>query len=280
MKIIQMTQYTPQQNTGFIIITNEGFVIAVDGGCKGDKDGFIRRLQNETGKEVPHIDAWFITHPHDDHYGVFTEIVKMQEKGETIPDVAFVAYGYEPDEFGEKEKIFAGQIVEFNDAVRRTKYPTHIMALDEEWQFGSLNIRIILMPDLNETHNAFNNASCVMKLTEKREGKEDFTVIILGDLGVEGGNRLVERFPEGLKANAVQMAHHGQNGCDRNVYEAIHPEYAFFCTPDWLWTNTIDPANPGKGPWKTLAVRSWMEEIGAEPVRAVGEDTVFVTDDL
>ena len=125
--------------------------------------------------------------------------------------------------------------------------------------FGSLDIEVLRVTNQNITANTFNNSSCVFRFTEKRPGAADFRWIVLGDLGVEGGSELLAMYPGQLKADAVQMAHHGQNGVDRPVYEAIAPRFAFWTTPDWLWTNTIDPANPGKGPWQTLVVREWLE---------------------
>ena len=66
-----------------------------------------------------------------------------------------------------------------------------------------------------------------------------------------------------LKADICQMAHHGQNGCDRAFYEAVSPEICLWCTPLWLWNN-----DRGKGfnthIWKTVTVRGWMDEIGVK----------------
>jgi hypothetical protein len=43
----------------------------------------------------------------------------------------------------------------------------------------------------------------------------------------------------------------------------VNPKYCLWPTPKWLWDN--DQGN-GKntGPWKTLEVRSWMENLNVE----------------
>ncbi|MCR5263003.1 MAG: MBL fold metallo-hydrolase, partial [Clostridiales bacterium] len=82
-------------------------------------------------------------------------------------------------------------------------------------------------------------------------------------LGVAGGEKLLACNGDKLKSDIVQMAHHGQNGVDRPVYEAIAPKICLLPTPQWLWDN-----DAGKGydthTWKTIVVQGWMREIGAD----------------
>ncbi len=277
MKIIQLKNFSPIQMTGFIILTNGGHTIVVDGGNLQDTDGFLETLEEYTGVKNKEIDCWFMTHPHDDHFGVFKTLTERAEKGQEIPACKMFCYTKQPDEFGHDEEIFANQIVQFNEAVRKTCYPLHEFKEKEIFEFGDLTAEVLRVWNPEIKANAFNNSSAVLRFTEKRGQKKDFVFIVLGDLGVEGGFELIEKCPEGLKADAVQMAHHGQNGVSKEVYEAISPRFAFFSTPDWLWYNTIDPANPGKGPWKTLEVRSWMEELKAVPLRACEKNVVLDT---
>ena len=60
----------------FLITTEDGFVIAIDGGYEKETDHFLDYLKKLTGQERPRIDAWFLTHPHDDHCNNFFEIVE------------------------------------------------------------------------------------------------------------------------------------------------------------------------------------------------------------
>jgi hypothetical protein len=89
------------------------------------------------------------------------------------------------------------------------------------------------------------------------------TVLFTGDAGVEAGKKVLRMYggTGKLKSDYVQMAHHGQAGCDRDFYEEVAPKGAFWCAPDWLWNN-----DAGKGfnthVFKTVEVRGWMEEIG------------------
>lgn len=120
-----------------------------------------------------------------------------------------------------------------------------------------MTIKVLREPDESITSNAYNNSSVVYRL--ESEGK---SMLFLGDLGVEGGRQLLEQVPhELIKSDFVQMAHHGQCGVEKSVYEVINPDYCFWCTPSWLWDN-----DAGRGydthSWKTIVTRGWMSEIG------------------
>ncbi len=311
MKIIQLKNYTPSQMTGFIVITESRQIVVVDGGNTGDTEGFLARLRKaaqEFGCEY-RIDLWLLTHPHDDHYGVFRRFSQLQRMGRgDLPAVAKFAYFPLPDCLGMAEHPSLGwQLPELNSELAVTNITLYKYNKGDRFVFGDLTIDILRVPNPNITVNTFNNSSAVIRFTEKRRtgdnkpnvsgsdgsdggnvsggnggkdkicGSGDFVWLVLGDLGVEGGRELLSMYPEKLNADAVQMAHHGQNGVDRPVYEAIHPRFAFWTTPDWLWTNTLPGGEPGKGPWATLTVRSWMDEIGAYPIRAAANDLMLDT---
>ena len=57
------------------------------------------------------------------------------------------------------------------------------------------------------------------------------------------------------------MAHHGQHGVDREVYQAVHARAALWPTPQWLY-ELPDPAM--KKTYATLQVRQWMKELGVQ----------------
>ena len=121
------------------------------------------------------------------------------------------------------------------------------------------------------------------RITEKKDDGTEFRFIVLGDLHINGGRELLEFYkdePSVLKADAVQMAHHGQGGVERSVYEAIGAKYTFWTTPDWLWTNTPGGWKPGPGPWQTLEVRKWVEDMNGEFITAMEENAVFDSEKL
>lgn len=85
-----------------------------------------------------------------------------------------------------------------------------------------------------------------------------------GDLGVEGGDKLLNG-PYGakLKADYVQMVHHGQRGVSEKFYQAVNPQYCLWPTPLWLWNND-NGGGKGSGSWATLEVHGWMDKLNIQ----------------
>ncbi len=272
MKFTMLKGSTGQPWTGFLFKTDDGHVIAFDGGCRDDTDNMLDALEKLTGDRCADIDLWLISHPHGDHYGTFTTINRRTKEGEKMPAAKMVAYYPLSNEYGTREAWCSEQMVEFNGIMAECPWPRMSLEKGVTFGFGNLTIETLLVSDPTETRNAFNNASCVFRLTEKREGKEDFTMILLGDLGVEGSWRLLAgNPPEKLKADAVQVAHHGQRGCPKAVYEAISPKYSFWATPDWLWDRN-------DGELSTVSTRSWFEAMGTEMFVPTDKNLEFDTE--
>ena len=82
------TDGTLEQNLSMVFMTSEGRVIIVDGGRKyADADYLFAYLQKITGKEKPHVDAWFFTHAHTDHVGCFHTIANSYADRITVDTI-------------------------------------------------------------------------------------------------------------------------------------------------------------------------------------------------
>ena len=89
------------------------------------------------------------------------------------------------------------------------------------------------------------------------------TLLILGDTGAQSSQKLLDSQQEKLKSDIVQMAHHGQAGATKELYEAINPKICLWPTPEWLWNNDAGEGY-NTGNWLTIETRSWMEELGVK----------------
>ena len=121
---------------------------------------------------------------------------------------------------------------------------------------GAAKFYILYSPDPEFRHNRANNSSIIFRM--ELGGK---SVMFTGDAGIEAGNKVLRLYGDSglLKCDFCQMAHHGQNGCDRPFYEAVAPEVCLWPTPSWVWSNVN-----GTGSLQTLVVRRWMEELGVK----------------
>ena len=254
--IYMLNTVSGTQMNSFIITTGDGKVIVIDGGLRYDAENLITHLKDITGADVPHIDAWFMSHAHLDHIDAFMEITEKYPESLSFDRVYYnfpsVKYfeAFEPND--------AHTVAEFYALLPRFADKACVVSQYDKYRIGDAEFEILYSPDPDFTHNAINNSSIVFRMS--LGGK---TVIFLGDLGIEGGNKLLRLHGEKLKSDYCQMAHHGQNGVTREVYEAIAPTGCFWCTPKWLWDN-----DAGKGynthVFQTVIVRGWMEEIGVK----------------
>ena len=234
----------------FIITTDDGSVIVIDGGHRFETNYFIEYLKAVTGQSKPHIDAWFLSHAHDDHCEVFLEVVE-NHSGEVTFDKVYANFpeasfydGY--DEWG----VYI--INEYNRLLPEFKDKAYSLKEGDVFSVG--NAEFTVFYTFNPEWKNVNEGSTIMRMD--LNGK---SFMFTGDAGVNAGNYVVEKYGESgmLDCDICKMAHHGQDGVDRNFYEAVSPEICLWPTPSWVWDNR-------NGNLKTLEVRAWIEELGVK----------------
>ncbi len=252
-EIIMVRNSTQSQMMSYVITTRGNAVIVVDGGL-GDDAAHLKEIIKTRGS---HVHAWIISHPHSDHIGALVSIINEGLDGITIDKIY---YNFpEMDFYLRNEPYRADMVKQAIEAFEKLPSSTlKITQKDEVLEFPGAKIKILNNPYLF-THNAINNSSIAFRLDMGTK-----RILFLGDLGKEGGESLLaEVDPSELKADYVQMSHHGQYGVERPVYEAIKPTVAMWNAPEWLYNND-NGGGIGSGSWLTLEVRKWMEEIGVK----------------
>ncbi len=237
------------QMCGYVIQTEHGKIIMIDGGYLPDGE-MVRDFVAERGGVV---EAWFLTHYHNDHTGALSTIL-TDDKGPKINRVYIHPLDYDKVNIYENDRM----IRILNDQFKEHNIFPLTLVAGTVFYIDGVKIEVLRVynPDIHE--NFGNNAGSVFRISDSKR-----SVLFLGDLGVEGGRELLAKYGNKLKSDYVQMAHHGQNGVEKDVYEAINPKVCLWPTPKWLWDN-----NRGKGyntgPWKTVEVRGWMDELGVK----------------
>lgn len=244
---------TGSQMMGIVIQTANKKTIVVDGGTRGDSKqlrNFIKQGANG------HIDAWFFTHPHQDHLGAFCD---MFDKKITVDKIyhhfpsmeELVVYGYRNDD---ELKIWQIATAKFEGTF---KNQVQIVQAGDVFYVDEIKITVLRIYNPTTTANFVNNSSVVYRIENA-----ETSFLILGDLGEEGGKELMENCPlELLQTDYTQMAHHGQAGVSKEFYAYIHPKRCIWPTPAWLWDNDNGDGFD-TGPWVTVRTREWMEELG------------------
>lgn len=255
MSVLHMLKSATDTICESLIYEDEGVLLVIDGGFESEAETLYRKLRVLGGR----VDGWFITHPHSDHIGALCRL--MEEHGDEIR-VDTIYRNFLPEEFlCEHEPREADNTRKYlawiDRLAQRHQMAVKTMRAGEVYAFGAAKIHVLRQPDPAMTVNCINNSSVVFRLDV-----HDSRVLFLGDLGTEGGEELLNRVsPEALKADYVQMAHHGQHGVERPVYEVIRPRCCLWCTPSWLWDN-LGPDGYDSGVFHTIVVRGWMSEMG------------------
>ncbi len=251
-KIHMLKSVSDTINTSFII-HDENNLLVFDGGFPSEAE-YLHSYLSELGGVV---NGWFLTHMHSDHVGAMVTIlnsysdIAIEKIYCNFPSDEYIAK-YEPDRSPSSTLAMASL---FRNTVADKKIPQITVNEGDIFNFGGISVRVLLTHE--GATGSVNNSSCVF--LAEANGKK---ILFLGDLGASGGNRLLSKADLSLiRADYVQMSHHGQDGVDKNVYEAIRPRFCFWCTPSWLWDNRGADGGYDTGNFKTIIVRGWISSL-------------------
>lgn len=252
-KLHFLKSVTDTINTSFVLESN-GTLLMVDGGFPSEADYVYEYLKNLGG----HVDTWFLTHFHDDHFGCF--LTMLQEHPDIIIDK--VCFHFPSDEFIVKYepkqscKMSEEWLCIFRETLNTRALPILTATVGDVYEYDNGNVTVRVLRTYNEQFPYINNSSTVYRF--EVDGK---SILFLGDLGVEGGRELLEiAKPEMVKADYVQMSHHGQGGVDEACYRAIMPTYCLWPTPSWVWNN-MGPGGYDTNVFQTIIVRGWISAL-------------------
>ena len=251
VQLTQLKMNSGRQMMGYILKTNNK-VIVIDGGTKDDAENLKFHINKYGGK----VDYWFMTHLHDDHLGAFTEIVK----DENVEICNIYASLNDKEWYRVNEPSRYDFAEEFLNILsdEKIKNKVHSPDLNEKLTIDNIKVEILGIRNPEIVENPGNEQSMVIRFDTYKS-----SMIILGDAGVKSSEKLLNNQKEKLDCDIVQMAHHGQNGATKELYQAISPKICLWPTPEWLWNN--DPGTGyNTGIWKTIETRSWMEELNVK----------------
>ena len=245
--LMQISSATDTIGESYMIKTSGGKVVMVDGGYATDVPVLRPRIMEAGG----HVDLWFITHPHEDHMEALATILNDMQ-GITIDKVA---YSRVTDEFLDLEQGSAdnarGYYRALDNHVGETDF-VDIHRCEQRFDIDGIGILVLGVANPEFRNNPYNNQSMIIRFWDDSK-----SVVILGDAGIECGDKVLAVYKDYLDCDYLQMAHHGQNGCSEEFYKTINFRACLWPTPSWVW----EPA-PGNDWLKTRDTRRWMDEKG------------------
>ena len=235
------------QMMGYVYVTKEGTVIAVDGGNKEDKDELNRIIQKHGGV----VHHWLITHYHSDHIGAIIELFK--EKAVKVENIYF--------DFPSSDLLVDrgdrdNPLVEIWRKVLPEETKIITPKRGDRYALNGVFVTVLNNAAFDVLHD-FSNNSCIVYKLDTGKTKVLFT----GDLERKGYEYLEDPwFIEQLsECTVVQMSHHGQKGVSKSFYDATAVQVCLYPTPLWLWDNN-NGGGKNSSTWTILQTREWMRE--------------------
>lgn len=262
-KVAYLYQISPDTSmllNSYVIKTASDKLIVIDGGGVQTREKtsgyFYERLKKISGKEVPEIEAWILTHMHDDHVTEFCLIGNDETKPINVKNMYFNFPEYEYFERVESGKFaYLYKDVEsaydnlfgegeFAKCGGKTAFEGNTLEID------GIKIDFLLTYSEEAQPIRINDTSLIFTVTAKEQ-----KILFLGDAHIEQGNQLLAKYGDSLKSDIVQMSHHGQGGVTKEVYEVINPTLCLWPSPDWVFDDW-------NGNLTTFETRQWMIDLG------------------
>ena len=185
---------------GYLIVTDGGRLIVIDGGFAEDVPDLLALMREQTGREVPHVDLWIITHPHGDHYFALRELAKTPERIR----VDTLMYHF-PAEFRDRNgNGCAGAIRDLESIAAALGAAVKLPTVDEHIDVNGLDIHILYTPTDCSILNNPNQLSLIFTVQGPRR-----KLMITGDAYSRNMQIAVWRYGKSLKADILQLPHHG-----------------------------------------------------------------------
>ena len=216
---------TNAQLLSVIIENGEGGLIVVDGGWTNNAEYLLNQIKQKGG----HVKAWLITHPDSDHAGALADIL-YKHNGEITIDGIYYSF-HEDSWYAEKDAEVANMVAYLKGAFALVPQNTLHGDIVSGQVIDAGPAKIQVLNKAYKANSDFVNNSSVAYMVSLN----GTNVVFLGDLARAGGEMLMaDHDLRALKCDVVQLAHHGQNGVDFEVYKALRPSVALWPTPQWL----------------------------------------------
>lgn len=257
----QLESQTNNIGNSYVIRTVNGKVVVMDGGYDTD---YLRGFIDALGGKV---DAWIISHPHDDH---ITAITKMLENLNGLK-IAKIYHSRFTDELIDSEDANTAAFTRKFYSLLDNATDIEVVDCHSGDEFEVDGVKFKVLSEKNPEIRGYNDSSMAIKMWDSKK-----TFIFLGDLSVKGGQKLLDsEYAKDLECDYLQMAHHGQDGCDKHFYESVKFRACLWPSPSWVYDNDLG-GGFDTGTLKTIEVRNWMKELGITEHYVSNEGLVFI----
>jgi len=212
----------------YLLRLSDGRFVMIDGNAgEYEEPDYLMDLVNEQnvlpGKPV--FAAWFITHPHGDHYWGFSRFLKKYGDRVELGDIVHNFLRTDSKYF-DGAPDFDALLAELGERVRPITARTgHV------FRYGDVEFETLTSPDDLYPHDSLDSNNASLSFMVTFAGRR---ILILGDLCNKGADYACSRFPaETFKCEFLQVGHHGYWGGSEALYRAADPDFLLWPCPDF-----------------------------------------------
>ena len=283
VEVIVPKNQTIAQGLSILVTDNNENLVVFDGGRVEDSDYLCEIIKDKGGV----VSTWYITHIHDDHLGALYDILSKKRTDIIIKEIAyqFADFDWYYSKMGIDSgivRLFENAILEYNVYLssigrEQIKIEDNILSYDKRARayvyrddngklISDINVFVINDDVYKLDQDPINNTSVVYyvdieKNPSDMKTKELVGMVVFGDLGFEGGNRLfnyIDEFEGGFKriydADILVLSHHGQNGIAPELYKRFNPKVV-------IWPTSKDIYENKNGKYYTDDVKKVLKEM-------------------
>lgn len=184
-----------------VLVTYKGESVLIDAGPASSGESAAEYVS----MYAPHIDYFFITHPHEDHMGGAADILSSTQVDYLVMS-SLVA-----DEDFYTEAILAAR-----------EQGSEIIYLDDGVEYDTGNINICVYDLFDFFSDDFNNSSLFIKIEV-----EDTILLVTGDSEIEEEQYALSLYADELDADILKVGHHGsRTSSSAEFLDAVSPTEA------------------------------------------------------
>ena len=216
---------------GYVFQLESGHFFIIDGGyfTPGEADRLYRFLKDRCeGKPV--IDGWFFSHAHQDHIGVFLDMLEEHRDDVIIRKLIYNIQPLDLPATSEDWKVNnkdLATVKRFYEVVEEhfEESEIYIPHTGDRWQQDELDIEVLYTHEDLDVPSNFNDHSTVLRIETA-----GWSMLFLGDVYYEGSRLMLTNCPQKLPCDIVQVSHHCFYGATLDFYKAASPRIALWAT--------------------------------------------------